>query len=139
MVDTAMLAPAFALVGLTFAVWVRLYQLRVAEMRRRRIHPQAIALSAQVAQRLEDTRAADNFRNLFELPVLFYLALVVAVLAGLVTPVSLGLAWAFVLLRVAHSAIQCTYNRVMHRFCVFIAGALVLLALWLYLSLHLFL
>ncbi len=138
MVDTAMLAPAFAMAGLTFAVWIRLYIVRVGEMRRRRIHPQAIALSAQVTQRLEDTRASDNFRNLFELPVLFYLALVVSILAGLATPTALAFAWTFVGLRIIHSAIQCTYNRVMHRFCAFAASALTLLALWLYLALHFF-
>lgn len=134
MVDTAMLAPAFAMVGLTYAVWIRLYVTRIGEMKRRRIHPQSIALSGQAASRLEDTRAADNFRNLFELPVLLYVAVVVAILGGVVTPVSLGLAWAFVLLRVVHSAIHCTYNKVMHRFASYLAGGVVLALLWAYLA-----
>lgn len=133
-----MLAPAFAMVGLTFAVWLRLYVTRIGEMKRRRIHPQSIALSGQATARLEDTRAADNFRNLFELPVLFYVGLVVAAVTGLVTPVSLGLAWAFVLLRIVHSAIHCTYNKVMHRFASYLAGGVVLALLWAYLALSLF-
>ncbi len=137
MVDTAMLAPAFAMVGLTYAVWIRLYVTRIGEMKRRRIHPQSIALSGQAASRLEDTRAADNFRNLFELPVLLYVAVVVAILGGVVTPVSLGLAWAFVLLRIVHSAIHCTYNKVMHRFASYLAGGVVLALLWAYLAVFL--
>lgn len=33
-------------------------------------------------------------------------------------------AWLFLFLRVVHSAIQCTYNKVVHRFPVFLAGLL---------------
>jgi len=51
--------------------------------------------------------------------------------------VVLALAWSFVALRVLHSAIHCGYNRVMHRFLVYIAGACVLWALWGYLSIGL--
>jgi hypothetical protein len=47
-----------------------------------------------------------------------------------VTVVTLGLAWGFVGLRVLHSAIHCSYNRVWHRFYAYLAGGLVLWALW---------
>jgi hypothetical protein len=122
--------PAIAMVALTFVVWIRLYVVRIAEMRRERINPQSIASAAQAAARLQDTRAADNFRNLFELPVLFYLAVVVAAATGQVGTPVLSLAWLFVALRLAHSAIHCSYNRVMHRFSVYFAGAWVLWILW---------
>lgn len=122
--------PAVAMATLTFAVWLRMYFMRVGEMKRERIHPQSVALSAQMAERLKDTRAADNFRNLFELPVLFYLALVVAVQTGQVTTLTLALAWLFVVLRVAHSAIQCSYNKVYHRFYAYFAGGVALWLLW---------
>ena len=124
------LYPALAMVALTLCVWLRLFATRVDEMKRGRIHPQAVALSAQAAARLADSRAADNFRNLFELPVLFYLALVIAAMTSQVTWATLGLAWMFVALRVAHSVIQCGYNKVMHRFRVYFSGGLVLWALW---------
>jgi len=130
MIDTRILLPALAMVALTVAVWFRMYFARVAEMRRESIHPQRVASSAQMAELLKDTRASDNFRNLFELPVLFYLALVVAALGGLVGGVTLGLAWAFVGLRFLHSAIHCSYNNVMHRFKAYLFGGLVLWALW---------
>jgi hypothetical protein len=115
---------------LTFVVWWRMYVARIGEMRRERIHPQSIASSAQAAARLQDTRAADNFRNLFELPVLFYAALAVAALSGQGGIAIVALAWSFVALRVVHSAIHCTYNRVMHRFIAYLLGGLVLWALW---------
>ena len=122
--------PAVAMAALTFVVWLRMYFMRVDEMKRERIHPQAVALSAQMAERLKDTRAADNFRNLFELPVLFYLALVVAAQSGQITAITLSLAWLFVALRIAHSAIHCSYNKVYHRFYAYFAGAIALWLLW---------
>lgn len=122
--------PAVAMAALTFVVWWTMFFQRLAQMRRERIDLQTVAVSSQAAARLTDSRGADNFRNLFELPVLFYLALAVAFLTVQVGALTLGLAWAFVLLRIAHSAIQCTYNRVSHRFYAYVAGGLVLWALW---------
>ena len=116
---------------LTFAVGFRMYALRVREMKARRIHPQSVALSADKSQRLQDTRAADNFNHLFELPVLFYALAALALATGEVSGwLAIG-AWVFVVSRIVHSAIQCTYNKVMHRFGVFIFGLLVMLVLWL--------
>ena len=43
---------------------------------------------------------------------------------------TIGLAWLFVLLRVGHSAIHCTYNKVMHRFYAYVAGGVALWLLW---------
>ena len=122
--------PAVPMAALTFVVWLRMYFMRVGEMKRERIHPQAVALSAQMAERLKDTRAADNFRNLFELLALFYLALVVAVQSGQVTAITLSLAWLFVALRILHSAIHCSYNKVYQRFYAYFAGGVVLWLLW---------
>ena len=134
----AIYLPGFAMVLLTAIVWWRMYAMRIAEMKRARIHPQKIATSAQAAALLSDTRAADNFRNLFELPVLFYFGLAIADRLDRVDSVSVGLAWLFVALRIVHSAIHVTYNRVMHRFIAYVAGAVVLWALWLYLAAGLF-
>ena len=126
----AIFLPAVAMALLTFVVWLRLFFTRVGEMRRLRIHPQSVATSAKAAERFVDTRAADNFRNLFELPVLFYAALGIAFSIGAVDRLLFVLAWLFVALRVAHSAIQCSYNRVMHRFAAYVAGGFVLWMIW---------
>jgi hypothetical protein len=130
--------PGLALVALTFAVMVAMYRRRIGQMKRERIHPQSVATSAQASARLTDSRAADNLRNLFELPVLFYLALVVAAVAGMVTTTTLVLAWLFVVLRIVHSAIQCSYNKVMHRFKAYLAGSTVLWVLWIQLAIALY-
>lgn len=122
--------PAVAMALLTCIVWFRLYFVRIPEMQRRRIHPQKVAQSAQRDTLFEDTRASDNFKNLFELPVLFYLGLFVAQSSGQAGTTVVFLAWAFVVLRWLHSLIQCTYNRVMHRFAVYSTGAVVLWLLW---------
>lgn len=122
--------PGLALVAVTFVVTAVMYRRRIGEMVRERIHPQSVALSGQLAQRLSDSRASDNYRNLFELPVLFYFGIALALAAGVGDPWMVGLAWGFVALRIAHSAIQCSYNKVMHRFRVFLLGTVVLLAFW---------
>ena len=127
--EKAFLLPLFAMVLLNLLVWLRLYQTRLGEMKRRRIHPQSVASSAQMAT-LEDTRAADNFRNLFELPVLFYAAVLLIIVSRSDSLVLLALAWAFVALRYLHSYIHCTYNRVKDRFSAYLFSGLALWALW---------
>ena len=115
---------------LTIAVGIRLFIDRSREMRERRVHPQAVATSRQMAERLQSVQSADNFRNLFEVPVLFY-ALCATVLAtqSASIPLAIG-AWLFVALRAAHSTIHCTYNKVVHRFAMFAASTLLLAVLW---------
>jgi hypothetical protein len=122
--------PAIALVALTTLVWVRLYFARIGEMRARRIHPQALANSRLAAEKLEDVTAADHFRNLFEVPVLFYFLCAALAITETVTALQLALGWIFVALRAAHALIHLTYNRVMHRFLVYVAGTVTVLAMW---------
>jgi len=127
----SLIAACAAMVLLTGLVGLKMLQARVAEMRRRRIHPQAVALSAQRVQRLEDTRASDNYSNLLELPVLFYVLCLAAIAIQHIPGWLPAFAWLFVGTRVLHSVIQCTYNKVMHRFYVFLAGFFLVAALWL--------
>ena len=126
----AILYPMLAMVLLTAVVGALMYRRRVGEMRARRIHPQKVATSAQMAAMLENTCAADNFRNLFETPVLFYAAVLTSFVTGIATGAHVALAWAYVGTRVVHSSIHCTYNRVMHRLTAFLASMGVLFALW---------
>ena len=122
--------PALAMVLLTIVVTFRMFGERVRQVKADRISFREIPSSSQMATRFADTRAADNYRNLFEAPVLFYLALVVAYATGQVTPLTLGLAWTYVGLRYVHSFIHCGYNRVRDRLYVFFASNLVLWTLW---------
>lgn len=131
---TAMFWPMFALVALTFAVSILMYRRRAGEMRARRIHPQAVATASAMAGKLENVTAADNFRNLFEGPTLFYAACAVALALRLADPLLVALAWAYVAARCAHTAIHVTTNRVMRRFAAFATSHALLALLWIVLA-----
>jgi len=126
----AMLWPCVGMVSLTALVWVKLYVDRIGEMRRKRVDPQSLAMSGAKAAILQDTAASDNFRNLFEVPVLFYVLCLAVTATGSATPAFVAAGWAYVALRALHSLIHVTYNRVMHRFAVYAASTLLLFAMW---------
>lgn len=125
-----LVAACSSLVMLTFIVGIRMFYVRVKDMRAKRIHPQSVALSAQRSQKLEDSRASDNYNHLLELPVVFYVLCLTAIAAGHMPGWLPAFAWLFVATRVVHSAIQCTYNKVMHRFWIFLAGFFLVFAMW---------
>ena len=131
------LLPAVVMVAITAVVWVRLYSQRIGEMRRRRIPPGDLATSRQAASMLQDVSAADNFRNLFEVPVLFYVFCLAVFATHRQNALVVGGCWLFVALRAAHSAIHCTYNNVMHRFYVYAISTVLLFALWAWLGIEL--
>jgi hypothetical protein len=118
------------MVGLTAAVWVKLYVDRLGEMRARDVPPQALSTARAAAGQLERTQAADNFRNLFEVPVLFYLLCMALALNGGSTPGFVAAAWGYAGLRTLHTLIHVTYNRVVHRFLVYFASTLLLFGMW---------
>lgn len=130
MPSTTIFLPAIAMVLLTILVTFRMFGERVRQVKAEKISFREIPSSSQMATRFADTRAADNYKNLFEAPVLFYLALIVAFAADQVTPLTLALAWGYVGLRFVHSWIHCSYNRVRDRLYVFLASNLVLWAMW---------
>jgi hypothetical protein len=124
------LIPVFVMVALTFCVPIVMARRRFRFYREQRLHPQKTATRKGMTEHMGDDRAADNFKNLFEMPVLFYLAVVIAMLTNNVSYWLLGLAWAYVIFRIVHSYIHCTYNNVFHRFKVFIGSYFILMALW---------
>ena len=103
---------------------------RIGAGRARRIHPQKVATSRQMAETMQNLKSADHFRNLFEVPVLFYAAALTIYVAQLTATAYVALAWAFVVARLVHSSIQCTYNAVIHRLAAFATGLLLLWILW---------
>jgi hypothetical protein len=132
-----MLLPLLAQVFLTFGVWGWLYVTRIREMKLKRIDPQTLNVRTRTQELLTDSAGpANNFMNLLEMPVLFYLALVVSMMLLVQDSVLVVLSWTYVTMRFVHSLIQCTYNRVMHRFLVYFASCLVLLLIWLRLAIY---
>ena len=122
--------PMCALALLTAIVWAWMYVDRIGEMRSKHIAPQRLPTAREAATILEHTAAADNFRNLFELPVLFYALCLALAATELASTLQLALAWAYVALRALHSFIHVTYNRVSHRFTVHLASTLCLFFMW---------
>lgn len=129
--SNAIWGPIFALWGLTAVVMALTLRERIRQFRAQRLHPQKVATRAAFAAAIQDTRCADNFSNLFETPVLFYVACLGIYVTHNVSMSTLSLAWLYVVLRVGHSVVQCGSNHVMTRFKVFAASLATLLALWL--------
>jgi len=122
--------PLIAQVALVAIVAVRMYVVRVGEIRAQHIDPQSMATSRIAAQAFQNVAAADNFRNLFEVPVLFFAVCAALAITDSVTPLQLVLAWLYVGLRAVHSFIHVTYNRVMHRFPVYVASTICVFLMW---------
>jgi hypothetical protein len=133
--DHPVLAPTFALVGLTAAVWLWMYAVRLHFIARQRINPQTLATREAARQTLAGAnKPADNFNNLLEVPVLYYALVALLVAGGVTDPRMTQLAWGYVLLRAVHSAIHLTYNRVVHRFAAYVASCVILGAMWMRLA-----
>jgi hypothetical protein len=71
-----------------------------------------------------------NFMNLLELPMLFYVAGLMYYVAGRVDQTALAVAWTYVGLRAAHSAIHLSYNKVTHRLVAYALSNFALMAFW---------
>ena len=123
------------MVFLTFAVWVYLYALRIPEIKHLGIDPDELQDRAESHKLLTVSGAAsNNLKNLFEVPILFYLAAMIAMLLMIQDDLLLWLAWGFVILRLVHSVIHCSYNRVMHRFFAYLISCLFLMFMWIRLA-----
>jgi hypothetical protein len=128
--EYSILLPPTALVLLTGFVWLRLGSDRLGEMRSRRIHPQQVATSKQMSETMQNVQSADHFRNLFEVPVLFYALCAFLAITRLTTLLLLACAWGYVVLRAAHTYVHLTSNKVVRRFQVFVASTIVLYVMW---------
>lgn len=129
MEETRLLIPFFGMLLLTVLVWVYMYIRRIGYMVKNKIPARAGSTPQKMASVVpeEVQNSANNFNNLFQVPVLFYIIVLYLVWAGQVDQVHVVCAWLFFLLRAVHSAIQCTVNVVMARFVVYFLASL---SLW---------
>jgi hypothetical protein len=125
---TEFLMPVLALVAWTLVMWVWMYATRIPAMKTAGIDPQDAAYPGTWAHRLRPgvRSVADNYNHLHEQPTIFYAVMFFAALTGGGDATSLMLAWAYVLLRVVHSLVQATINRVIVRFSIFALATLAL-------------
>jgi hypothetical protein len=105
---------------LTLVMFLWMYATRIPAMNRAKIHPQkAMHVDALNSLPSEVRRVSDNYNHLFEAPTLFYAMALYIVIVGNADPVHAACAWAYLGLRVLHSLVQATFNRVMLRFALF--------------------
>src|SRR5688572_21032606 len=110
---------------LTGIVWVYMYVRRLSYNFANRVHPQSLTTPEAVARLLPGSvnNPSYNLKNLFELPVLFYAVSLYLYVVDGADAGHIFCAYAFLGLRIVHSAIHCTVNQVVPRFFVYIAAA----------------
>jgi hypothetical protein len=125
----AILLPLFVQVGLTFLLLYWMGYLRVRAIRRGEVKMRDMALGQPVWPE-HPTQVANCYRNQFEVPVLFYVLVVLAIIARKADFLFVIMSWIFVVLRIIHAYIHTTSNHVGQRFYAFLAANIVLLVMW---------
>jgi hypothetical protein len=123
--------PTFALVAIIYAVWGVMFVKRFGHIRRNPPQPADFADGDAAMRYFRPVEMpANNFRNLFEMPVLFFALVPLLMLTRHAGHVQVILAWIYVLLRGVHSLIHVGPNKVMPRFMVYFASCIVLSIMW---------
>lgn len=128
-----MMAPVLALIVWTFVMLLWMYATRLPAIQAAGINPAKIkgketyGLMAGIPPKVG--WVADNYNHLHEQPTIFYALCTYSFLVGVKDDLNIGLAWAYVAVRVIHSLVQAISNFVPVRFVLFILGSLVLLAI----------
>lgn len=130
MADHGLIAPVVALVVWSLVMLVWLYATRIPAMQKAKLKP-GEATKAQM-EALPAANVANNYNHLMEQPTLFYAICFALQLMNQDSHINVGLAWAYVGLRVIHSLVQATVNIIIIRFLIFAAASLVLMALTLH-------
>ena len=127
------LQPAVALMAWTMVMWLWMYVTRIPAMNAAKLDPDSLAKDP--TRTLDDLLPASvqwkahNYNHLHEAPTLFYAVCLVIAVAGAGNGTSATVAWAYVALRVVHSLVQATVNKVMVRFILFSLSSVALMAL----------
>ena len=105
---------------LTMIVWVYMYAKRIPFINSLELEPNQ--LTPAELSRLSPpsvSNPSDNLKNLFEVPLIFYVSALVLYATNQVDDFYLWASWVFVIFRVLHSAVHCTINIVMLRFSLY--------------------
>lgn len=131
------LYPVMAMVMLTAYVGMRMLALRYRAVRNDSLNPAYFLLMRGGKPPEYMMKMERHYANLFEQPVLFYVAVILVFIINRVDTGYLVLAWLYVLLRISHMIIHTTYNNLRHRRYAFLGSTLVLFSIWLRLFLNL--
>ena len=123
--------PTFALVALIFTVWFILFVQRIGHMRRNPPRAEDIATGEAAMRYFTPVEMpANNLRNLFEMPVLYFALVPLLLITHHANHLQVLLAWIFVVLRALHSFIHIGPKKVMPRFMIYLASCITLSAMW---------
>lgn len=122
------LLPIVCLVIWTMIQLVWMAATRLPAIGAAKLGPDAGERTSELAKQLpkEVQWKADNYNHLLEQPTAFYACALVLAFAGAGDDLNLYLAWAYVGIRVVHSIVQSTSNKVMVRFSLFLLSSIVL-------------
>jgi hypothetical protein len=132
------LLPVFVLVALTFGLGFWMGAARNKALASRQASLKDVALG-QSNWPEHATQIGNCFSNQFEVPLLFYVLIAIALPLHKADLVIVLLSWVFVVTRYAHAGVFTTSNNMRHRFGAYLAGVLVLLAMWIYFALKILL
>lgn len=128
--EQSILTPVLMLISWTLIIWAYMYARRIPAMQGAQIDPDSAKHPGSLDSLPTRVRAAaDNYNHLHEQPTVFYALALYSHLAGMADPLNVMLAWAYVGLRVLHSLIQITVNKVMMRFLLFALSSLALIGI----------
>jgi hypothetical protein len=123
--------PTFVLVALIFTVWFILFVQRIGHMRRNPPRAEDIATGEAAMRYFTPVEMpANNLRNLFEMPVLYFALVPLLLITHHANHLQVLLAWIFVVLRALHSFIHIGPKKVMPRFMIYLASCITLSAMW---------
>ena len=126
----AIIAPVIALCAWTMFIQAWMYTLRLpALFALNKWDPRGPPGSILAHVPPETRWKADNYNNLMEQPTLFYAICFALALLGAADLANVRLAWIYVILRILHSLVQCTFNSIGVRLSIFLVGSVVLLGL----------
>jgi hypothetical protein len=124
------LYPVFAMFVLVAAVLFRMRGLRFAAVRADPARAEFYRAFPDDSEPEPLRVVARHFSNLFEMPVLFYVGVLMIYVTHHVSVWQVAGAWLYVALRYAHTVVHLTSNSVIVRFSLYFASAFVLLAMW---------
>ena len=128
--DNAILTPVLAMITWTMIVWFWMYATRLPAMTNAKIDANDAQHPGSLDILPSNVRAvADNYNHLHEQPTIFYALAFYTMLAGNADALAVNMAWAYVILRIAHSIVQNLIYTVLFRFVVFATSSLVLVAM----------
>ena len=133
MPQNIIILPVAAQVVLTLAVLLVMVVRRQQSLKSDGKTPEDMALANDSDWQRPAEFASRNFKNQFELPVLFYVACAFLLITRLVDTTQIALATLFVLSRIVHAAFHLTGGRVIHRGLAYIVGFAAVALMWLWL------